>query len=114
MTNSDLQAALIPLAEKAGYEVSQYDSYGTWYKLGTGRYEPFPDADGTLEGEVELVLGWLAKAGYGTTIGNSLKGESFMYRCHIDIGTEMQSWAFKDTLHAALAAAVIALNKSTS
>ena len=37
MTSNDLQAALIPLAEKAGYEVVQYPA---WRSYETGIAEP--------------------------------------------------------------------------
>lgn len=118
---TDLQAALIPLAEKAGYglkpchedcsAVGVVEHSTIWDVVNKGvRWWTLPGADGTLEGEVELVLGWLAKAGYVYQGFYATGKHVFTTRNN---ATMLKTQGEGDTLHAALAAAVIALHEAT-
>ena len=110
---SELQDALIPLAEKA-----KAGTVGMCHEErirgvscvlvvcdNEGRIEyPLPGADGTLsDAEVTVVLGWLAKA------------DIFLSYDHDSFGSyTWDDWQTKaDTLNAALAAAVLALHEAS-
>lgn len=113
----DLQQALVPLAEKAGYAIyhshamcaqghEPTENCGKREVTGTGKL--LPGVDGTLtDAEVTVVLGWLAKAGYETCITNS---EVVVTKKQLGISSLMLD---ADTLNAALAAAVKALHEAS-
>lgn len=126
MTASDLQAALIPLAEKAGAETKQFPverPRGTpamkWgYRDTNSKWRYFP-TDTLSDAEVTVVLGWLAKAGYKW--GNpDYEGHPHTMRIEwFDedrlTGHRKYRWivGHGPTLPAALAAAVIALHEAS-
>ena len=122
-TTSELQAALIPLAEKAGERLWQ--DHGmcpkghdvdnctkNWIVFPAG--SRVPGADGTLtDAECWTVLGWLAKAGYMFQMfivtGGNIDGQFSVTLTSEHSGSAVNS---ADTLNAALAAAVLALHEA--
>ena len=126
MTNqSELQQALVPLAKKAGYHIETFDhsehGYGkrttVWTRperdsdTADDARENFmgelPGANGTLEGECEVVLSWLAKAGYTVRYHQSKKNYIVALVRHQENVIAIRK--FGPTLHEALASAVKAL-----
>ena len=111
MTNSDLQAALIPLAPKDAAVhpdlLMTHNGETVRAYLDSNRNKhPLPGADGTLaDAEVTTVLGWLTKAGYETTIDTGLfSGDIF-----VAIDRVKRVVGQGDTLHSALANAILKL-----
>ena len=117
----DLQAALIPLAEKAGVDVGEgTDDYAgmLFYVQENDISILFPGADGTLgDAEVTTVLTWLAKAGYEVRIMERKNGDSrvSIYDKDPDIGGHNVAMTLRvaATLNAALVAAVLALHEAS-
>ena len=122
----ELQAALIPLAEKAGYAIyhshamcaqghEPTENCGKREVVGTGKL--LPGADGTLtDAEVTVVLTWLAKAHIEFTGGRHKRTDEYGFRLRDyhanDPPHEPPVLGHGDTLNAALAAAVKALHEA--
>ena len=116
----NLSEAVKALAERAGEQVS-IDRFGEPYyntkpEVDIAKnWEPVPGASGSLEGEVETVLGWLAKVGYDTFVGFG-SGQFVIQPFHHLNETEHDTLLFEvrgDTLHEALSQAVCAWYEAT-
>ena len=111
----DLQAALIPLAERAiedtNAELSSISGRPVYFDKRRSEWLNIPGADGTLtDAEVTVVLRWLAKVGYEIRF--------FGNWCELFKNAESLSEVViireqGDTLNAALAAAVLALHEAS-
>ena len=122
---STLVTALIPLAKKAKIEIEVLFNGEAlrWSDLDRQKSGVINTRNGTLEGEVELVLGWLAKAGYSIGIFTDLTPwfhvlieekvtEDTDPSVKIEIGKyHVVAMGNKATLNAAVAAAVLTLYK---
>ena len=105
---SELQAAVRWLAEGAGYEIRKRGTKWTVAFDEGHTFQWLPGASGTLEGEVETVLGWLAKAGYNWSGWPIKDSELIEFRITRDSRRTITRES-KSTLHAALASALVAL-----
>ena len=102
-----LQAAVCWAAEAAGETISNGDIQKSSVYAGGNltTWHAVPGASGTLEGEVETVLAWLAKAGY--LWRNGLRGADFVIS---DEFGDVLSEGNGDSIHAALESALVSLH----
>ena len=135
-----LQAAVRWVAEGAGHEIADYyagfTEHGVFPVVPTKPKEierwsrmkkhPFvmnlspeyevdtqcilPGASGTLEGEVETVLGWLAKAGIAYAVEPNNSGDWQLKFYTADQYSTAVIVPYGDSLHAALESALVALH----
>ncbi len=109
------------VAEAAGYKLhysrnmEDTERYYFIYEKnpsGVLRRVMLPGASGSLEGECEVVLGWLAKAGYMPQISSldDLDTEQTGFGVFLYAKSDKPEWTgHGDTLHEALAAALLAM-----